>query len=298
MNAAGPFLSLPARSVWAGPLRPAAPREMLAALPAEAGRLRGLGAGALEFLAEVTALDERYTSRAVWREAAAVLAGEGLAATLHLPFGWVDLAALDREIWEGGLRSVAGALAAMEPLGPRLAALHPGNYATQMILRGAAEADRPELFAACGRRLTAALARLRGGPLGEVVALENLEGVPFDLIAAAAGAAGVGVCLDVGHALAGRQDPAALVGLVADRLTGLHLHDAVPGEEPEPAHKPLGDGCLDLARLVAALAGVGFTGPLVLEIAGGPEGEDRSARAWQAAFEGSDPRPANPGGRR
>ncbi len=261
--------------------------------------MKNLGAGAVEFMADVAALDERYAAEAVWREAATVLRGEGLGATVHLPMIWVDLTSLDREAWEGGLRSVERALRATQPLLPAMAAVHPANYATQAALAHAPATARPALLGALGSRLVAALERLRDAVGGGTVALENLEGMPVDLFILVAETAGVGVCLDVGHALADGHDPVGLLEKVRGRLVGLHLHDAVPrrkaatetpvsgaapaSEAEEPAHRALGTGRLDLDALLDALARAGFGGPAVLEVVGGPVAEDRSAEVFLSA---------------
>ena len=110
-----PILALPAKGVWSGSWRPAAPEVMLEALPGQVRRIRESGAGAVEFLTEVVARDERYASLAVWREAATITRAEGLEATVHLPFAWVELTSLDRQVWEGSLRSVEETLRAVEP---------------------------------------------------------------------------------------------------------------------------------------------------------------------------------------
>ncbi len=287
-----PVLSLPAKCIWAGPYQPAAPEAMLAALPEEAARLRAQGAGAVEFWLDAAAMDERYASPTVWADAAGILGRAGLGATVHLPMVWVDLTSLDREVWEGSLRSLEAVLRATAPLAPAMAALHPANYATQAALHSAPEGRRAGLLGALGSRLVAALTRLRGGPAGEIVALENLEGVPLDLLAYVAEAAGVGVCLDTGHALAEGLDPVAIVDRVRDRLLGLHLHDGVPRgggsdtpEAEERAHLAVGRGNLDLERLVAALVAVDFRGPVVLEVVGDREGEERTGRLFLEAVE-------------
>lgn len=271
---------------------------MLRALPGEARRLRTLGARYLEFHAEACSIDEAYRSPALWAEVARVLGGEGLGATVHLPLAWVDLTALDRHVWEGSVGSLEAALAALEPLGPAMAAVHPANYGTQAVVNAAPPRARPDLAAALGEKLTSALVRLRRAPCGSVVALENLEGMPLDLFRLVTKAAGVGVCLDAGHAVAEGYDPVELLDEMADRVVGLHLHDAVraarssppaPGapavlaagfpaaappaalsavDSPERAHRPLGTGELDLDRLVRALLDLRFDGPVVLEIIG------------------------------
>ncbi|HCJ09618.1 MAG TPA: sugar phosphate isomerase/epimerase, partial [Clostridiales bacterium] len=40
-------------------------------------------------------------------------------------------AALDGEVWEGSVRSVERAVAALAPLSPLMASVHPANYPTR-----------------------------------------------------------------------------------------------------------------------------------------------------------------------
>ncbi len=284
-------LSLPCPSLWESRFSPPSPAEALAALPGEFRRLRELGAGLVEFPGDVTAVAEAYASPGLWARVAGLLEAEGLGATVHLPFAWVDLTSLDREIWEASLRSLEAALAAFEPLSPRMAAVHPANYSARATLGMTPAATRPGLTAALGSRLFAALLRLKEAPGSGPLALENLEGMPLGLFLSLTEAAGVGVCLDVGHALVEGHDPAALVTDLGERLVGLHLHDAAPdssgthapaGTEVERAHMALGTGRLDLGSLVTALLDRGFGGPVVLEVIGE---SDSSARAFTLALE-------------
>jgi len=269
----GPALSLPCRVLWTRVARPATPQAVLRALPKEAQRLRALGAQLVEFHADVCLLGAPYATPVFWEQVAGILADHGLQATVHLPYIWTDLAALDQEVWEGSLRSVVTALRAVAPLQPRLAAVHPTNYATQALLQNAAPATRLSLITALAQRLVTALQRLRQEPGGEVLALENLEGMPLDLLVQVTGKAGVGICLDVGHALSNGDDPLRALRAVSGRLRGLHLHDATPPAAAGSgalgtAHLPLGRGRLDLAALVQALLQLGYTGPVVLEVDG------------------------------
>ena len=276
-----PILALPAKGVWSGPWRAAAPEAMLEALPGQVRRIREFGAGAVEFLTEVVARDERYASPAVWREAATITRAEGLEATVHLPFAWVELTSLDRQVWEGSLRSVEETLRAVEPLAARMAVVHPANHGTQAVLAGTTAPARGEVLGALGERLVAALTRLGRAQGGGALALEYLDGIPGDLFALVVQAAGVGVCLDVGHALVGGLDPVELVGEFRGRLLGVHLHDAVATATGEgSAHRPLGTGRLDLEGLVAALCRLDFDVPVALEVSGTADDKERSARLF------------------
>ncbi|MCL6581761.1 MAG: sugar phosphate isomerase/epimerase [Firmicutes bacterium] len=95
------------------------------------------------------------------------------------------------------------------------------------------------------------------------------------------------VCLDVGHAVAEGLDPVRVLDRLGVRVAGLHLHDAVPrgpaspGDAEEAAHRPLGEGALDLDALVRALAGRSFRGPVILEVLGD---QVPSALRWREAI--------------
>jgi sugar phosphate isomerase/epimerase len=251
--------SIPCRALWQPGARPAAPDAFLASLPDEARRTR---ADALEFPGDFCSVDERYGA-ATWRKAAKVLETAGIGATVHLPFVWVDIAALDRQVWEGSIRSIELAAEAMAPLHPALAALHPANYATQSLLTAAPVSARPVALMALAERVVAAVQRLKQGPLGEVLGLENLEGLPIDLFRAVAEQADSGVCFDFGHALSDGADPVAAFQSLRERIVGVHLHDAKPGR----AHLPLGEGDLDLAAVRGLVDGL----PTVIELEQGAE---------------------------
>jgi inosose dehydratase len=90
----------------------------------------------------------------------------------------------------------------------------------------------------------------------------------------------VGLCLDVGHAIVGGGDPAALIERFGDRVVHVHLKDVAP--QPLAALRagelegflpalearlfaPLGSGILDLPAVLAALAARRYRGWLMVE---------------------------------
>jgi inosose dehydratase len=89
----------------------------------------------------------------------------------------------------------------------------------------------------------------------------------------------VGLCLDTGHLLLGRGDPVTAVREWGGRINQVHLKDAklarleeivaeaAPVEEiwRRKAFCALGDGDIDVAQVLEALAGIGYSGWLVVE---------------------------------
>lgn len=59
-------------------------------------------------------------------------------------------------------------------------------------------------------------------------------------------------------------DPAALIHAMNGRLTTVHLADYAAGA---PRHLPPGQGILDWSAILHALHSVGYTGPLIIELA-------------------------------
>jgi inosose dehydratase len=89
------------------------------------------------------------------------------------------------------------------------------------------------------------------------------------------------LCLDTGHCAYAGADPVALYRRWADRIPYLHLKDLDParrdgdfwGSVRAGAFRPLGEGVIDLAGLLAALAEHGFDGWAVVEQDRSPGGD-------------------------
>jgi len=73
----------------------------------------------------------------------------------------------------------------------------------------------------------------------------------------------IGFCPDTAHLTAGGGDAVELVRRFADRIRYVHLKDYTP----DPfAFRPLGDGIIDLAGVVAALRVAGYDGWMTVEL--------------------------------
>lgn len=103
----------------------------------------------------------------------------------------------------------------------------------------------------------------------------------------------IALCLDTGHLLIGGTDPVALARRVPDRIAHVHLKDVdramavriadgeltYTGAVAAGMYRPLGGGDIDIAAIVAALDGAGYTGWYVME-------QDTILSAEPAAGEG------------
>ena len=75
----------------------------------------------------------------------------------------------------------------------------------------------------------------------------------------------LGLHMDTGWALDANQDPLRWIERFADRLYAVHVKDFLYDERRHWRDVILGDGMLEVAKLMAALDRASFTGPLIVE---------------------------------
>jgi len=85
----------------------------------------------------------------------------------------------------------------------------------------------------------------------------------------------VGVCLDLGHAHLSEGAPEAIEQLAGYTRT-IHLHDNVGRTDD---HRPPFSGSIEWPAVLMELEKTGYSGPLVLELAGEPDAATTIARA-------------------
>lgn len=78
----------------------------------------------------------------------------------------------------------------------------------------------------------------------------------------------IGFCLDTAWALDAHEDPIALAEKFADRLYGVHLKDFVFDRAGKPADTILGEGNLDLPKMLALLKANDRTQSVIIEYEG------------------------------
>lgn len=78
----------------------------------------------------------------------------------------------------------------------------------------------------------------------------------------------IGLCLDTAWALDAHEDPVAMAEKFADRLYGLHLKDFVFDRAGKPADTILGEGNLDLPKLLRLLETNPNTESVIIEYEG------------------------------
>lgn len=99
----------------------------------------------------------------------------------------------------------------------------------------------------------------------------------------------IGFCLDTGWALDSREEPAEMAEKFRSRLYGVHLKDFIFDRSGRPEDVILGEGNLDLEKLLLALGKISFSGDAIIEYEGDADDPvpalGKCAAAFRAALE-------------
>ena len=145
-----------------------------------------------------------------------------------------------------GMAEIMAAVKAAAPFKPRTITIHP-------IL--ASPANTPEKMEKKKERI-GELAELAGG-FGSRITLENTAEAPLDMKEILALYPQVMLTVDIGHSelLSDVNKSVGFIKAFPDRIGHVHIHDNVGGDTYyEDLHLPLGEGRIDFAPIMAALA--------------------------------------------
>ena len=214
-----------------------------------------------------------YQSNAI--EKLAALKSEGVTYTVHLPLWSVEPSTPLSPVRQGSVQAVVDLLKATLPLEPENYVLHAtGALAAEFYNMKISETARAIILRQFQNGARASIQSIleQTGLPGRKLAIETIE-FPLDLTLELVEELNLSICLDTGHVLAGFPgwyDFFEVLEKILPRLVEVHLHDSkkMPegirgyGED----HKPLGQGHLELGRLLDRLADANYSGPLVFEL--------------------------------
>jgi len=228
------------------------------------------GVQVIELSADFATLYPQVFDQGFYQQVAELQDELGFACTAHLPFLWLDQASLAEVPRQASVEAVRVTVEAMAPLKIETYVLHLWGAWSNLVRNSLPPPQRSVLESVLVAQAQRSLVEVATFVPRPALSIENLETVPFAVIAALAEAGDTHICLDVGHlAWSGdpAEDPAALVRAHHARLAELHLHDVRRGPGGEMRdHQAIGTGDLDFPALFQALDDVGFAGPLVLEL--------------------------------
>jgi sugar phosphate isomerase/epimerase len=214
-----------------------------------------------------------YSSASV--EKLGALKSNGLSYTLHLPLWSVEPSTPLTPVRKGSVEALVQTILATQPIEPEVYVLHAtGALAAEFYTMKISEMARMLILRQfqSGARESIRTILSRTGLPSRRLAIETIE-FPLAMTLELAEEFDLSVCLDTGHVLAGFSgwfDFFDVLEKLLPRLAEVHLHDSKKMPEGVRGygedHKPLGQGDLDLGRLLDRLTAANFSGPLVFEL--------------------------------
>ncbi len=203
------------------------------------------------------------------------LKSSGLSYTLHLPLWSVEPSTPLTPVREGSVEALVQTILATRPIEPEVYVLHAtGALAAEFYNMKISEMARMLILRQFqnGARESIRTILSRTGLPSRRLAIETIE-FPLAMTRELAEEFDLSFCLDTGHVLAGFPgwfDFFDVLEELLPRLAEVHLHDSKKMPEGVRGygedHKPLGQGDLDVGRLLDRLAAANFRGPLVFEL--------------------------------
>ena len=200
----------------------------------------------------------------------------GLSYTVHLPLWSVEPSTPLTPVRRGSAQAIIDCIQATLPLEPEVFVLHAtGALAAEFYQMRLPDAGKALILRQFQQNALESLRQILGetGLPPRRLAIETIE-FPFELTFEMAQALDLSMCLDTGHVLVGFSGPIELfdaLETLLPRLGEVHLHDG-PWQGPERRigygqdHQPLGQGDLDLGRLLDRLQQAEFQGPVIFEL--------------------------------
>lgn len=201
----------------------------------------------------------------------------GVGYTLHLPLWSVEPSTPLAPVRDGSVDALVQAVRMAMPMEPEVYVMHAtGSLAAEFYNMKLPEIARTVLldqFQNNARHSLQTLLEQSGIP-SRKLAIETIE-FPFERTLALADALDLSICFDTGHVLVGFSGPVDFFDSLErclPRLAEVHLHDSPwhgsldgqPGYGMD--HRPLGQGELDVSRLLERLELAGYQGPLIYEL--------------------------------
>lgn len=201
------------------------------------------------------------------RLARETLAQVGCGFTVHLPYGGLDLASADEALRQRSVAAVIDVAERLAPFEPQTYALHLTSHSLEEKVRGASRSEASGLLANASQAAARSLRTLTWAIDPTRLCVENLGSVPPEPFAAVAQAAGVRLCIDVGHLGLQRRSVLAYWLRHRAQIGEVHLHDVVRDQRGHLAdHQTVGEGILPLGTFLHRIEEEGFTGPVILEV--------------------------------
>ncbi len=196
----------------------------------------------------------------------------GVTFTAHLPYVWIDLSSANELVRQASVESVVRAVEMTGPLQIASYVLHATGPFGNEVSPGVVHPEQSLWVRLMLRSIQRSLAELRERLPDVPLAVETMEGFPFEWQAPIVEQLDLGVCCDVAHLAVRGQDARAFIAAWLPRIRQIHIHGVRERRLGlnvlvRNDHYALGGPgeVVDVAGLLALLQERGFAGPVILE---------------------------------
>lgn len=227
---------------------------------------------AVELFLDGIFLFPEIVDRALFEDVARLQQRLGMAMTAHLPYAWIDISSANERMRAASVGAIIEAVEMTAPVEISSYALHAtgpfGNEVSPNVARPEQDLWVLPMLGSIQRSLTELRSRLPNTPL----AVETMEGFPFEWQAPIVQQLDLGVCCDLAHMTVRSMDPEPFIEQWLPKIRQFHVHGVREqaigvNMRYRKDHHPLGGPgeLVDTQRLLALLESKGFEGPVILE---------------------------------
>jgi sugar phosphate isomerase/epimerase len=211
-----------------------------------------------------------FSKAETYKSVIETLASTNLKASVHAPFGDLNLAAINEPIWKESIRQISECIRKAAPITDRVT-IHPGYLScTGKLVPGKIWELQKEALRILGKVAQ---------DVGVIACIENMPGIPDflcqypeEILGLIEGIEGIGLTIDFGHAnTIGKVDA---FRKYLNHASHIHIHDNM-GKSDE--HLPIGAGKINWARLSPDLIHR-YSGVIVVEGRSIPEAKESFAK--------------------
>ncbi len=250
--------------------RPADPRGRLLETIEELATQYQLDA--VELFLDGMFLFPEIVDRSLFEDIARLQQRLGIAMTAHLPYAWVDLSSANERMRAASVQTMIDAVEMTAPIDIWSYAIHAtgpfGNEVSPNVAKPEQDIWVMLMLRSIERSLSDLRSRLPDAPL----AVETMEGFPFEWQAPIVKQLDLGVCCDLAHLTVRGIDPEPFIEQWLPKICQFHVHGVREQQigvnlRLRRDHHPLGGPgeLVDTQRILALLDAKGFEGPVILE---------------------------------
>ncbi len=227
---------------------------------------------AVELFLDGMFLFPEIVDRSLFEDIARLQQRRGIAMTAHLPYAWVDLSSANERMRAASVQTMIEAVEMTAPIDILSYAVHATGPFGNEVSPNVAKPEQNLWVLLMLRGIERSLSDLRSRLPNTPLAVETMEGFPFEWQAPIVKQLDLGVCCDLAHLAVRGMDPEPFIEQWLPKIRQFHIHGVREQQfgvniRLRKDHYPLGGPgeLVDTQRVLALLDAKGFEGPVILE---------------------------------